>query len=55
MNISGLNSKIYGHKDLKEGQYVNFVMKSIEQQEIKNFNNNSINDKFNEINREIKF
>lgn len=61
MNISDLNNKIYGHKDLKEGEYANFMMKSIEQQELSNFNINNnlnmedINKKFGIVNKEIKF
>lgn len=58
MNISDLNNKIYGHKNLKEGEYANFMMESIEQQEgmnINNLNNNNITNEFGEINKEIKF
>lgn len=61
MNISDLNNKIYGHKDLKEGEYANFMMKSIEQQELSNLNINNnlnmedINKKFGIVNKEIKF
>lgn len=61
MNITDLNNKIYGHKDLKEGEYANFIMKSIEKQELSNLNiNNSlnmedINKKFGIVNKEIKF
>lgn len=61
MNITDLNNKIYGHKDLKEGEYANFIMKSIEQQELSNLNINSnldiedINKKFGIVNKEIKF
>lgn len=60
MNISDLNNRIYGHKDLKEGEYANFIMETIEQQKminlnIDNSNYNDINDRFNEINKEIKF
>ncbi len=50
-----LNNKIYWNKDLKEGDYVDFMMKSIEQQEIINLNTSNYNNKFNEINKEIKF
>lgn len=58
MNISDLNNKIYGHKDLKEGEYANFMLQSIDQQEVSNFNLNlnNINDnKLNITNKEIKF
>lgn len=60
MNISDLNNRIYGHKNLKEGEYANFMMESIEQQKmmnlnIDNSNYNDINNRFNEINKEIKF
>lgn len=59
LNISDLNNKIYGHKNLKEGEYANFMMESIEQQEgincnINIFANNS-GVKLDEINKEIKF
>lgn len=59
MNISDINKNIYGCKNLKEGENVNFMMKSIERQEMENFsflnlkkNENNI---FKEINKEIKF
>lgn len=55
MNISDLNNKIYGHKDLKEGEYANFMMDAIEQQKEININMDNINGKYNEINKEIKF
>lgn len=60
MNISDLNNRIYGHKDLKEGEYANFIMESIEQQgiinlDLDNYNNKNIGNRFNEINKEIKF
>lgn len=59
MNISDLNNKIYGYKRVKEG-HVDFMMRSIEKQEmtdlnINNINSNYISSKFNEINKEIKF
>lgn len=50
LNISELNSKIYGCQNQKEGNYTNFIMKSLEEQEL-----NNINYKWNEINKEIKF
>mgnify|MGYP006080738679 CR=1 FL=1 len=55
LNITDLNNKIYGHKDLKEGEYANFMMDTIEQQKEINFNMDNINGKYNEINKEIKF
>lgn len=60
MNISNLNNKIYGFKSLKQGEYANFMMETIEQQEIQkmnfnNYNNNDISNEFNEISKEIKF
>lgn len=58
MNISDLNNKIYGFKSLKQGEYANFIMESIEQQEMlkMDFNNyNSENTNINKINKEIKF
>ena len=55
MNISDLNNKIYGHRDLKQGEYANFMLDIIEQQKEININMNNINDKSNEINKEIKF
>ena len=56
MNISELNN-IYCYINLKEGEHANFIMKSIEEEEmtklnINNFNNNDGN---NKINKEIKF
>lgn len=60
MNIQDINNKIYGLKNLREGEYTDFLMKSIEQQEIEKLNFDSlksseINNKFNETNKEIKF
>lgn len=60
MNISDVNNKIYGYKNLKEGEYMNFIMKSIEEKEIINLNqniqkNNENNNGFYGINKEIKF
>lgn len=56
MNISDLNNKIYGYKNLKDGEHTNFFMKSIEEQEMKNFNiDDKISNKFGGINKEIKF
>lgn len=59
MNISDINRNIYGHKNLKEGENIDFIMKSIEKQEIESFNflNFKKNEKnsFKEINKEIKF
>ena len=59
MNILDLNNKIYGYKGLKE-EHVDFMMRSIENQEmadlnINNINSNYISSKFNEINKVIKF
>lgn len=34
MNIGDLNNKIYGRKDLGEGEYANYILKMIEQQQI---------------------
>lgn len=50
LNILELNSKIYGCQNKKEGNYTNFIMKSVEEQYIDNINN-----KWNDINKEIKF
>ena len=55
MNISDLNDKLYGHRDLKQGEYVNFIMDSINQKEIQKGDFSDISSKFNEINKEIKF
>lgn len=52
MNISDLNTKIYGHKDLKQGEYANFIINSIEKDNFDNFKSNNIID---ELNKEIKF
>lgn len=53
MNISDLNNRIYGYNDLKEGEYANFMMETIEQQKMINLNIDNSN--YNEINKEIKF
>lgn len=61
MNILNLNDKIYGTKNLKQGEYANFIIESIEQQEMLNMklNNNISNisniSNFDNINKEIKF
>lgn len=59
LNISDLNNKIYGHKELKQGENVGSIIESIEEQELLNisFNNynNDNNSGFNGINKEIKF
>lgn len=54
------NNEIYGTKKLKQGEHADFMMESIEKQELlkMNLNNYSDNDKnsnFNKINKEIKF
>lgn len=57
MNILDLNNKIFGYKNLKEGAYANFIMGTIEEQEIANLNIDSANNPGNmykEINKEIK-
>lgn len=59
MNILNLNDKIYGPKNLKQGEYSNFMLESIEQQKISNmsfnnYDNNNISN-FDKINKEIKF
>ncbi len=59
MNILNLNDKIYGPKNLKQGEYSNFIIDSIEQQKISNINfsnyNNDDTSNFNKMNKEIKF
>lgn len=60
MNISDLNKKIYRYKDLKQGEYADLIMSSIENQDVtnfnvSNFNKENFNDRINEINKEIKF
>lgn len=59
MNILNLNDKIYGPKNLKQGEYSNFMIESVEQQKMLNmsFNNYNNNDtsNFDKINKEIKF
>ena len=52
MNISDLNNKIYGCKDLKQGENVELIMNTIEEQEMANLN---MDNKFKGINKEIKF
>ena len=60
MNMFDFNNKIYGTKKLKQGDYADFIMESIEQQELlkielNNYSNNDNNSSFNKINKEIKF
>ena len=60
MNIFDCNNKIYGNQKLKQGEYVDFMMEYIEQQELlkinlNNYNENDKNNNFNKINKEIKF
>ncbi len=60
MNIQDINNNIYGIKNLKEGEYTDFLMKSIEQKEMEKINfdslkNNENNNMFKKINKEIKF
>lgn len=59
MNILNLNDKIYGPKNLKQGEYSNFMIESVEQQKMLNmsFNNydNNNTSNFDKINKEIKF
>lgn len=52
MNILDLNSQIYGCKDLKQGEYVDFMLQSIEKQEMLNINDEV---DYNKITKEIKF
>ena len=52
MNIQDINNNIYGIKNLKEGEYTAFFLKSIEQKEIEKINfdvlkNNENNNTFN--------
>lgn len=60
MNILDINKEIYGYKNLGEGNNINFIMKSIEEQETKNlnidnFNNRNDSDLLNGMYKEIKF
>lgn len=60
MNIQDINNNIYGIKNLKEGEYTEFLMKSIEQKEMGKINydtlkNNENNNMFKKINKKIKF
>lgn len=55
MNILNLNNEIYGTKNLKQGEYANSILETIEHQEILNMNINSAIDNVNNINKEIKF
>jgi len=60
LNIFDFNNKIYGTKKFKQGEYADFMMESIEKQELlkmnfNNYNNNDTNNNFNKINKEIKF
>ena len=55
MNILNLNDKIYGTKNLKQGECTNFIIESIEQLEMLNMNLDNNISNFNNINKEIKF
>lgn len=55
MNISDLNNKIYGNKDLKQGEYANSIIESIQQKEIQNVNFKDYNNDSNQMNKELKF
>lgn len=58
MNIFNFNNKLYGIKKLKQGEYVDFKIESINQQELLKIysdSNNNIYNNFIKTNREIKF
>ncbi len=59
MNIPDLDDRIYGFKSIKQGEHANFMMESIEQQEMLKMNlaiyKDSDNTNFNKLNKEIKF
>lgn len=55
MNILDLNNKIYGYKDFKQGEYANFKIDSIGQQELLKFGNYDTSNEFGQITKEIKF
>ena len=51
LNIEDLNKQIYGYKDLREGEYADYMIKTIEEQQIANLNFKN----FNENDNQIKF
>lgn len=51
MNIKELNDKIYGCKNLSEGENANYKIQLIEERQIENFEYKYLN----EINKQIKF
>ena len=55
MNILNLNDKIYGTKNLKQGEYANFIIECIEKQQMLNINLDNNISNFDNINKEIKF
>lgn len=54
MDFNNLNKKIYGDKNLNEGEYANSILDRIEQ-EIINFNSANSDDSFNDLDKQIKF
>lgn len=54
MDFNNLNKKIYGDKNLNEGEYANSILDRIEQ-EIKNFNFTNLDESINDLDKQIKF
>lgn len=54
LDFNNLNKKIYGDKNLNEGEYANSILDRIEQ-EIINFNSANSDDSFNDLDKQIKF
>ena len=54
LDFNNLNKKIYGDKNLNEGEYANSILDRIEQ-EIINFNSANLDDSFNDLDKQIKF
>lgn len=51
------NNEIYGTKKLRQGEHADFMIESIQQQEMKRINIDTYNDKdaLSNLNKEIKF
>lgn len=55
MNILNLNYKIYGSRNMKQSEYVNFVLESIREQKLLKMNFKNIITNFDNRNKGIKF
>lgn len=54
LDFNNLNKKIYGNKNLNEGEYANSILDGIEQ-EIINFNATNLDETINYLDKQIKF